>query len=89
MATLVETVYELKRRQVMIRVKISVQGNDHIISCFADESKLLAHAMQNGRADWNTADCAAIASIFIGQDVSLPEDPLIELSISKNAKAAL
>jgi hypothetical protein len=75
MATLIETVLDLKRRQVMMRVKISVQGNDHILSCIADESRLLEYAIQHGRADWNAADCAAVASIFIGQDVSVPEAP--------------
>jgi hypothetical protein len=72
MATLIETVLNLKKQEVMMRVKILVQGNEHIISCVTAESALAALASQDSRPDWNSTDCAQVASTLIGQDVVLP-----------------
>ena len=72
MAVLIETVLNLKKREVTMRGKIPVQGNEHIIACVTTEETLAALAQQDNRPDWNSADCAEVASSLIGQDVVLP-----------------
>jgi hypothetical protein len=70
-AVLKKTELDVKTQTVSITVNIIVQNQVFEVICVAPTTDLLSLAQADGRSDWNTQDCADIASTEIGMTVNV------------------